>query len=231
MTLIEELEAYSSGFEAGTPSKVAYSELTRSVRSCLKRPDIKTVPDGASIELNGKIIGQTPAQIDTFVGDMVVLELAGYTPVALPIKVTSPAEFRWPIKLEPNPQVKDSAAGQKNEAGATQRQPEHESHTLEWTLLGVGSASLITSGVFLFDAIAKRDDAEAINGESGQRSDFDSLKDQRQTSLTFAGVTGGIGAVALSLGLWLLLDDDGDNKTNAAQLLVSPDGMYLYGRF
>lgn len=225
-SLTDRLKDYASGFESGSFQREAYTEISGSGESCLTRLNIQSSPKGATIKVDGQAVGQTPAEFDVFVvKSKVVLELEGHQPKVVMVGPGRSDKFKAPIVLEALSLPVEQSASQVSDSAAS------ASRVLDWTFVSLGSASLLTSGVFFAHAASKRDEAESINGQSGEQERFESLKDQSRDALTTAGIAAGVGAVALGIGIWMLFDEDTETNRPSAQLSVSPTGIHFFGTF
>ena len=225
-SLIDKLKEYASGFESGSFRREAYMEISGSGESCLTRLNIRSNPKGATIKVDGETVGQTPDEVDVFiVKSKVVLELKGHQPEVVMVGPGRSEIFKAPIVLTALSLPVEQSANQVSDSAAS------APRVLDWTFVSLGGASLITSGIFFADAVSKRDEAESINGQSGEQERFESLKDQSRDALTTAGIAAGVGAIALGVGIWMLFDEDTETNRPSAQLSVSPTGVHLFGTF
>ncbi|MBZ0271661.1 hypothetical protein K8I61_06470 [bacterium] len=106
-----------------------------------------------------------------------------------------------------------------------------------WTCVGVGSASLVTSGVFYLMAWDTHSEWDA---EDEDRDRADDLQSQGETQLLVSQIALGAGVVLTGLGIYFVLSADdggGSSAAEAPRLVLSPvgpggrAGFLMSGRF
>ena len=123
------------------------------------------------------------------------------------------------------------------------REPERQSPTLGWVLVGVGGAAIATGAVFGVMALGARSDADAGCKDSGGKrfcsADARDAIDRDESFSLVADVAFVAGAVAAGIGVYLVLDaPDSVERESAAsktrlQAMARPDGgeLSLVGSF
>jgi hypothetical protein len=113
--------------------------------------------------------------------------------------------------VAPSPPTVDAGSGQQ---------------TLGWVLAGVGSAAVVTGGIFAL--LARGDDADANASCRPDRRDLCNatgvdLADGARTKANIAGISAGVGLAALGAGITLLVlapGDDGETARLGARALA-----------
>ena len=113
--------------------------------------------------------------------------------------------------------------------------PDNRRAIAGWTLVGIGGASLITSGVTYGLMYGKASDAQTAIDDNHEEL-YNALKDDYETLGIVSGTTLGVGLVAAGVGTYLLVT--GKTKTASipvgnveVSVLPSPRGLALGMRF
>jgi hypothetical protein len=186
---------------------------------------------GAKVKINGELVGTTPFEREGLKVGVVELEVSaeGFTTWSASIELAPGAEVRLNAPLKPVPKEEprdpvvvkpDDKKGQGGQVvvrkggGGLPERPRTPGEQMSsanwgaWTLIGVGSASLLGSGVAALligsveDEIAQKDQDGTLT-----RAEYDALVNRGENYELTHRVLLGVGLVAVSAGgIWLLVD-------------------------
>jgi hypothetical protein len=144
--------------------------------------EVKSVPDGARITLDGQQVGATDAVLNTYPGShSVIVEKAGYLTQTLPVEAQEGKTSQVSVTLMP------SATQAPAHSDVTARPAEQPSRIVPIALFAAGGAGLVGAGVLIY---------------LGQQNGPDDRTEHRRA--TALGVTSGIaGLAAVGAGLYL----------------------------
>ncbi|HWO14686.1 MAG TPA: PEGA domain-containing protein [Polyangiaceae bacterium] len=208
-------------------------------------------PDGASVRLDGQIIGTLPMKdpVSIEAGAYVMeVEKPGFYRLRRNVSITGGVLTREPVELNRAQARADLAAG-GGAAGAAEGPPPEpawwQAPAVGWTMVGVGLASGITSGI----AFAVRQDrVEQWNSDSCIPSNEPSAtreeqcgnyRDEAKTAETVGIITGITGAVITTLGVVQLLsldpaeptEDSAQGGLRVTSCGIGPLSLACQGRF
>jgi PEGA domain len=185
-------------------------------------------PDGASVRLDGQLVStlpmKDPAPIEAGAYVMEV-EKVGYYRLRRQVTITGGVLTREPVELNRAQARADLAMGagslSADGTGGTAEPSWWQSPVVGWSLIGVGVASGVVSGISF---ATSEDRAEQWNDEtqcvpsdgSTREEECGNLKDEAETAKTIGIVTGIAGAVFAGLGVVQLLTVDGEPADEAA---------------
>lgn len=113
--------------------------------------------------------------------------------------------------------------------------PAKKTSVVGWTLLGGGVAVLAGAGYFGMQALGARKDADKACAGAGSycRQEARDALDRDKRSSLFADIGAGVGLLAASAGLYLILRTPDDGEKTTAQVVPLPGGgaVNLSGRF
>jgi len=206
----------------GTDRGKGLVSLSKQVSRCLGYLSLKTTPPGATALIDNKQGGITPTKIPLFHGkNRLTLKLNNHGDSQEEIAIQRGKTTQKEVTLKaleltaPVTRITTGQGGDSNLAG--------------WISVGAGGLAVVTAGVFFAKALAKRDEADALNGEYGRRGEFNDLKDESRTALTVAGISAGVGLITAGAGVWLLMEKSG--TTDKTSIEVSPGAVSLRGTF
>lgn len=157
---------------------------------------IRSSPEGANILLNEEFIGQTPlSSFPTAVGaHRIKVILPGYLTEERPLMMTEGNVQELMIYLNP----------EKGRVSATDLWP-------AWALLGTGALTAILGGVFGYQALDARNQADTLartDGTEVGRAEYRLLIRDMENSQSTSDILWGTGGVLLTSGLvWWLLSE------------------------
>ena len=182
---------------------------------------VRSTPPGAQVEIDGRIIGesnaQRPLEYRVYAGaHRIVVQLRGHETAIRSVQVVTGETKPIEVDLVPLPGTSKSAHSSSQPAIAPG--PHHRTRWGAWLTLGAG-AVVASTGIALIVA----------DQDAPRSPDVTRLYDRRDT-MTLGIVTAGLGAAAISAGVWLLRRDTGPPRGNAATapaVRVAPDGVML----
>lgn len=141
--------------------------------------EVKSMPAGARITLDGEPVGATNMTFNTYPGShVVIVEKAGYLTQTIPIQAEEGKTAEVSVTLH------ESDTGQTH---TTDKPPGRPSRIVPLALIGAGGAAVVTAGVLVY--LGQQDGPE------------DKYKHTRATTLGI--VTGLAGAAAIGAGIYL----------------------------
>ena len=200
---------------------------------------VRASEEGASIRIDGTIIGASPLPAQTIAGGVhtVTVDKEGFIRFARDVEVSEGQRAELDAQLLPSPEFQ-RAYEQK-----TRRE-----RTIGYALVGVGGASLAggvaTLVVSMTQAKSLNKDVTAYNAAGATSpTQYASLNSRRQAIGTLDIVTlvlGGVGVAAIATGVAVLVTSDNPNKYNTSvkvgalelhDIRFGPLGFTLSGSF
>jgi hypothetical protein len=204
----------------------AIDAVRRSIAQRIGSFQVQGSPDGASVRLDGQLVGTLPmtdpASIEAGAYLMEVHK-PGYYRLRRNVTISGGVLTREPVELNQADARGDLGAGPGTEGGAGGADAEHEkrswlqSPAVGWTLLGVGAASGVASGI----AFAAREDrVERWNNEdscvpddgTSREEHCGNFKDEANTAQTIGIITGVASGVFIGAGIIQLLTTSGNQE-------------------
>lgn len=179
--------------------------------------DVRSIPTGATVKIDGKAVGVTDLQVEVYAGvHAVYFEKRGYHGESREVVVGDGESMTVEVRL--------TADTEARPAGPV-RVPEHENaaprpgRALPWALT-LGGGALVAAGatLWLLDEAPVQDGAQ--------------VESYRETTVP-ALLTLGAGVIAAGVGVWMLLGDDDADHGPAPAITLTPGGATLgaTGRF
>ena len=159
---------------------------------------VNSLPSGATVIVDGRMIGQTPIINHRLDAGSYRLEvrLTGYRPFATGISIVDGKTLQQNTTLVAKPVAP----------------PQVQTRWPAWALMGAGVAAAGAGGYFGFRASQTRDDADTLARTSraaADKEDYDGLLDTMSSQQTTADILFLTGGTAFAGGLtWLLWPDD-----------------------
>ncbi len=181
---------------------------------CTARVKVTTTPDGATVRVDGKVLGEAPLALTLSPGDYeLVIELDGRAPHREQIRVEAGTAHRMTVTL---PTAPSGPGGRPETAGVPPAPPPRQEAAgrwavLPWLALGVGAAALAGGGVLGYLAEVAREDEESALARVGQpgspplKGEIEGHRADRRTRAVLANVALGVGAASVAAGAVLLL--------------------------
>ncbi|HEX2874123.1 MAG TPA: PEGA domain-containing protein [Polyangiaceae bacterium] len=172
-------------------------------RSGVQQLTVLSAPDGATVLIDGRAIGQTPFTGELALGQhRVELQLAGYRDATSELTLSPSAARDLNIKLDaaPVPAPASTAGGVKPAPSVHERDGERRFGVVPWLFVGGGLAGL--GGALGFELARRSDEEQARNAS---QLDFKREIDAMQRHQTTARVLAGVGGALFVTGGVLLL--------------------------
>lgn len=243
---------------------VAYRrEIERFVKEIRAQKDaprliINSNVRGAKVKINGEPVGTTPFEREGLKAGNVDLEVSaeGFSTWSVTIELTPGAEVKLNAPLKPLPKdgtpavvVKDNPKDGAGDPivvkkGKEPRRTNRPSDQMSdpnwgaWSLVGVGGAALIGSGIAALLMVGVEDDiAQQSQDGTLDRPGYDTLVDRGNTYELTHQILLGVGLVTVvSGGIWLLVDglsepDEDAHLTPRWDVRVGPRSVEALVRF
>lgn len=178
--------------------------------------DIRSIPTGATVKIDGKAVGDTDLQVEVYAGvHAVYFEKPGFHGESREVVVGDGESMTVEVRL--------TADDQQRPAGPIKVPADDEGARrgmLPWVLTGSGAA-LLASGVVLFtlDESSVQDDRH--------------VPEYRDTTIPALGALGA-GAILTGVGIWMIVragGDDDDRPTPSVSLTPGAAALGVSGRF
>lgn len=170
--------------------------------------------EGASVKIDGRIVGVSPLSPFTVAGGIhtLAVEKQGFVVFQKDIHIQAQQDNSLNVSLRPSSEF---IRKYKEDASFTR--------TMAWTALGVGGGLLATgAGLFVLSKGKASDldkDVKAYNDSpSKTTAEYDKIKDQQKSIGTLDALTltaFGVGLVSAGIGTWLYLSGDDPDKYDA----------------
>ena len=200
---------------------------------------VRASEEGASIRVDGTIIGASPLPAQTIAGGVhtVTVDKEGFIRFARDVEVSEGQRAELDAQLLPSPEFQRAY-----------EQKARRERTIGYVLIGVGVASVVGGVATLVVSMAQakqlNKDVTAYNAAGATSpSQFASLNSRRQAIGTLDVVTlvlGGVGVAAIASGVAVLVTSDNPNKYNTSVKVgalelhdvgLGPLGLTLSGSF
>jgi hypothetical protein len=156
--------------------------------------EVKSMPAGAQVTLDGEAVGATNMTFNTYPGShVVIIEKAGYLTQTIPIQAEEGKTAEVSVAL------RESETSQPR---APEKPTERPSHTVPIALIGAGGAAVVTAGVLVY--LGQQDGPD------------DKYKHTHATTLGI--VTGLAGAAAIGAGVYLWLHATAESAPTVATI-------------
>lgn len=202
-------------------------------RSGVQQLTVLSTPDGASVLIDGRAIGQTPFTGELALGrHRVELELPGYRDVGreLTLGPNSARDLNVALDAAPPPAQAEGARSRPNPASSTnERDGERRFGVVPWVVAAGGLVGL--GGALGFELARRSDEDDASNPAS--QLDFKRDTDAMQRHQTTARVLAGVGGALLVTGGVLVLFNTRSPAPPRVALGCTPNGCSAsaQGRF
>jgi tetratricopeptide (TPR) repeat protein len=171
---------------------------------------IDSQPPGASLSVDGRLVGVTPWTGELVPGaHRVKLSLSGHRDVSRPLDVPGEHASDWSFTLPPL--VDDSAA-----LARAPRSTAVKSHPLgawPWVTLGLAGGSLIAAGAFELSRRSAEEDARNEATQIGYAERLDTVASRKRSARIFAAAGGGL---LLTSGILFLVDAKAGRRKEVA---------------
>jgi hypothetical protein len=170
--------------------------------------DIRSIPTGATVKIDGKAVGATDLQIEVYAGvHAVYFEKAGYHGESREVVVGDGESMTVEVRLTPDDQEKPAGPIQMpvDEGPKRSKLP---------YFVTAGGVALLAGGVVLLTM-----DESAVQDEL-------QVPEYRDTTLPAIGLLG-VGAAVTGLGVWMILSAGGDDETPTPAVSLTPGGATL----
>jgi hypothetical protein len=221
----------------------AIEVVRRSIAARVGTFQVQGSPDGASVRLDGQLVGTLPMTTPTSIeagAYLMEVHKAGYYRLRRNVTISGGVLTREPVELNQAVARGDLGAGSGTTSAASdevgsERSPDAwwKSPAVGWTMLGLGVASGVVSGVAFStreDRVDRWNDDRCIPSEnpgSTRLSNCSSFKDQADTMQTLGIVTAISGVVLGGLGITQLLATGGNDEGGRSDGASAADGPKL----
>lgn len=209
-----EALGYYKEFVRLLPDDPTSAELAETIAKLEENVTVKLTvlsePDGASIFIDGAETPYdklTPTTIDLKPGEHTVLvQREGFEDATKAVDVASTPDEVQQVSLTLTRQMLSDTTAANFDTEKVENVDSARLDIYGWTTLGLGAATLATSGVFYALATSAEDDVNSYNKRApdASRDDLQSLKDDANTNYDVSTITAIAGGVLAATGVGLL---------------------------
>lgn len=193
-------------------------------RSGVQQLTVVSTPDGATVVIDGRAIGQTPFTGELALGrHQIELQLPGYRDATSELTLGPSAARDLAITLDaaPAPGTASTAGGAKPVPGDPERDGERRFGLAPWFFVGGGLASLGGALGFELARRSAEDDADHAASQLAFKRESDAMQRRQTTARALAGVGG---ALLVTGGVLLLFNTQAPAAGPRVALGCTPQG-------
>jgi hypothetical protein len=214
-------------------------EALRTIRTHTGRLDVRGNVDGATVSINGAVIGTLPLKEPVWIeiGESTIeVAAAGYRTTSRRVSIRADGIARETVELRPGQTTHDSNTPS---VGTTQSPASDATgRTLGWVGVGVGAPLIAAGAVGLAvraGKVSSYNDDRSCPGldNATQPAACADLVSSANTLMAFSIITIGAGALAVAGGTYFLLSSSAKPSHSAARVTpsIGPRGIGVMGEF